>query len=108
MNVKVMVRTAHAAVLCALVILATAPTPVNPANDALIPTPSYEVTVEQQVADFPCTLAPKGVWPKSALVVTSKPIKGGVRNESIVRAESFEVAFAHAKAHTVWIIKWCK
>ena len=100
------VRVMHALTLCSLVVLAVTPAP--PAKLALIPPPPYEVDVAGQIADFPCQPTIAGRVPSSALVVDAAAVPGGVMVGRIVRAESFDVAYRHAKAGAVWVEKWCR
>jgi len=63
--------------------------------------------IAEQVNTFDCKPVAKGVVPARALVLDSRTIKGGAEVGGVVSAESFDAAFAHAKAGTVWVVRWC-
>ena len=63
--------------------------------------------IAEQVNTFGCKPAAKGVVPARALVLDSRTIPSGAEVGGVVSAESFDAAFAHAKAGTVWVVRWC-
>ena len=63
--------------------------------------------ITDQVNGFSCRPAAKDVIPRRALVLDARAIKKGAEVGGVVSAESFDTAFAHAKAGTVWVLRWC-
>jgi len=63
--------------------------------------------IAEQVNTFGCKPAAKGAVPTRALVLDARSIKDGAEVGGVVKAESFDGAFAHAKAGTVWVVRWC-
>jgi hypothetical protein len=63
--------------------------------------------IAEQVKTFGCKSAVKGVVPSRALVLDSRTIKDGAEVGGVVSVESFDAAFAHAKAGTAWVVRWC-
>ena len=106
---SITIRVAHAGVLSALTLAAVLPAQPHTVNwSPPKAQPPYEVTIAQQVAEFACPVAPKGRIPSGALLVDAHPVAGGVSIGAVVTHESFDAAFAGAKAGRVWIIRWCR
>jgi len=63
--------------------------------------------IAEQVSTFACKPAAKGVVPAHALVLDARTVGNAAEVGGVVKTESFDVAFAHAKAGTVWVVSWC-
>lgn len=63
--------------------------------------------IAAQVKTFACKPVAKGVVPARALVLEARNLGNAAEVGGVVSAESFDTAFAHAKAGTVWVVRWC-
>jgi hypothetical protein len=63
--------------------------------------------IAQQVNTFGCQPVAKGVVPARALVLDARTVGNAAEVGGVVKAESFDAAFAHAKAGTAWVVRWC-
>jgi len=63
--------------------------------------------IAAQVNTFGCKPAAKGVVPARALVLDARTVGNAAEVGGVVKVESFDAAFAHAKAGTAWVVRWC-